>query len=201
MSVRSAASRPVITSPPTTAPHPSKLPQETVKSIAYPGAGTGTSTTPSTWPLSAKSATRADGRAYYRRKIDEGMSPKSALRSLKCKVSDALYSRMIADARRTARRLEQDGPGRQTGNDSASSATGSHPNQLFGKATPGPGLTLNQPHLQAQPRARRHPSTRRLPQRGLGMHTPLGEMEAVRTLPQFSIKHLSRVHRPRSGIT
>jgi transposase len=75
-----------------------------------------------------------DGRAYYRRKIDEGMAPKSALRALKRKVSDALYARMIADARRTARRLEQDGPGGQTGNDSASSATGSHPEPALRKS-------------------------------------------------------------------
>ena len=68
-----------------------------------------------------------DGRAYYRRTINEVMAPKSALRALKRKVSDALYARMVADARRAARRLEQDGPGGQTGNDSASSATGSHP--------------------------------------------------------------------------
>jgi transposase len=67
------------------------------------------------------------GRDYYRRKIEEGMPPKSALRALKRKISDALYARMIADARRAARQPAQGGPGGQTGNDSASSATGSHP--------------------------------------------------------------------------
>ena len=66
------------------------------------------------------------GRDYYRRKIDEGMAPKSALRALKRKISDALYARMIADAQRTARQ-DQGGPGGQTGNDSASNVTGSHP--------------------------------------------------------------------------
>ncbi len=52
---------------------------------------------------------------YYRRKIDEGMAPKPALRALKRKISDALYARMIADARRTARQPGQGGPGGLTG--------------------------------------------------------------------------------------
>src|SRR6185312_16885214 len=60
------------------------------------------------------------GRDYYLRKIEEGMAPKSALRSLKRKISDALYARMIADARRAARQPNRGGPGGQTGNDSAS---------------------------------------------------------------------------------
>jgi transposase len=74
------------------------------------------------------------GRDYYLRKIDEGMAPKSALRALKRKVSDALYARMIADAQRAARRRNEGGPGGQTGNDSASSATGSHPEPALRKS-------------------------------------------------------------------
>ncbi|HEU5271507.1 MAG TPA: IS110 family transposase [Jatrophihabitans sp.] len=74
------------------------------------------------------------GRSYYQRKIDEGMAPKSALRALKRKISDALYARMIADARRAAQRLDQGGPGGQTGNDSASSVTGSHPEPALRKS-------------------------------------------------------------------
>jgi transposase len=67
-----------------------------------------------------------EGRGYYDRKIAAGMAPKSALRALKRRISDALYSHMIADARR-ANRLPGKDPGGQSGNDSASSATGSHP--------------------------------------------------------------------------
>jgi len=74
------------------------------------------------------------GRDYYLRKIEEGMAPKSALRALKRKISDALYARMIADARRAARQPDQGGPGGQTGNDSASSATGSHPEPALRKS-------------------------------------------------------------------
>jgi transposase len=65
------------------------------------------------------------GRNYYDRKIAEGMTGKAALRSLKRKLSDALYARMIDDARRPAGK----DPGGQTGNDSASSAASSHPEQ------------------------------------------------------------------------
>lgn len=40
------------------------------------------------------------GRAYYDRKIAEGQSPKMALRSLKRRVSDAIYRHLIEDAER-----------------------------------------------------------------------------------------------------
>jgi hypothetical protein len=42
------------------------------------------------------------GRAYYDKKIAEGKTPKEALRALKRQVSDALYQKMKADARRVA---------------------------------------------------------------------------------------------------
>ena len=65
----------------------------------------------------------SEGRAYYEKKIAEGMTGKTALRALKRKISNALYTRMIDDARRLAAK----DPGGHTGNDSASSAAGSHP--------------------------------------------------------------------------
>ena len=64
------------------------------------------------------------GRAYYDRKIAEGKTPKEARRCLKRRISDAIYDRLMADARRLATRR---GPGGQAGNDSVSSAAGSHP--------------------------------------------------------------------------
>jgi transposase len=64
------------------------------------------------------------GYAYYQRKLDEGMGRKAALRALKRKVSDTIYTRMITDTRRI---VTPKGPGGHSGNDSASSATGSHP--------------------------------------------------------------------------
>jgi len=66
------------------------------------------------------------GRAYYDRKIGEGKTPKEALRALKRRISDALYAAMVADARRSAAKTKA-GPGGQSGNDSDTSAAGSHP--------------------------------------------------------------------------
>ena len=74
--------------------------------------------------------------------IAEGKTPKEALRSLKRRISDAIYARLRADARHAASSANE-GPGGQPGNDSDSSAAGSHPErQLFGQATPGPSSSL-----------------------------------------------------------
>ena len=76
------------------------------------------------------------GRAYYDKKRAEGKTGKEALRALKRQISDAIFARLQADARRAA---STNGPGGQPGNDSDSSAAGSHPaHRLFGQATPGP---------------------------------------------------------------
>jgi len=84
----------------------------------------------------------SDGRACYDKKIAEGKTHKEALRSLKRRISDALYARLRADARQAAGNA-QAGPGGQPGNDSDSSAAGSHPgHRLFGQATPEPSPTL-----------------------------------------------------------
>ena len=42
----------------------------------------------------------SDGRAYYQRKLAEGKTPKEALRSLKRRVSDAVFAQLQADTRR-----------------------------------------------------------------------------------------------------
>jgi transposase len=46
----------------------------------------------------------SDGRAYYDKKIAEGKTHKEALRSLKRRISDAIYARLLADARRARQR-------------------------------------------------------------------------------------------------
>ncbi len=82
----------------------------------------------------------SDGRAYYDKKAAEGKTHKEALRCLKRRISDAIFARLLADARRAAGAPPIAGPGGQPGNDSDSSAAGSHPERrLFGQATPGPG--------------------------------------------------------------
>jgi transposase len=84
----------------------------------------------------------SDGRAYYDKKIAEGKTHKEALRSLKRRISDAVYARLQADARQ-AEATTDNGPGGQPGNDSDSSAASSHPEHLlFGQATPGPDIKI-----------------------------------------------------------
>jgi transposase len=81
----------------------------------------------------------SDGRACYQRKLAEGKTRKEALRCLKRRISDAIYARLRADARKA-------GPGGQPGNDTGSSVTGSHPgHRLFGQATSGPEPSLRAP--------------------------------------------------------
>ena len=82
------------------------------------------------------------GRTYYDRKRAEGKTSKETLRSLKRQISDAIFARLQADARRTVT-ARATGPGGQPGNDSIASAASSHPeHRLFGQATPGPATTL-----------------------------------------------------------
>jgi len=77
-------------------------------------------------PRSCSTTFAASTCRSYDRKIAQGKTPKEALRALKRRVSDALYARMGADARRAARQATA-GPGGQPGNDSVASAAGSHP--------------------------------------------------------------------------
>ncbi len=79
------------------------------------------------------------GRRYYDRKIAEGMKHKSALRALKRKISDNIYAHLINDARHA----NDEDPGGQSGNDSVSSAAGSHPEQ--------PALRTSHSRVTAKP--------------------------------------------------
>jgi transposase len=84
----------------------------------------------------------SQGRAYYDKKIGEGKTHKEALRSLKRRISDAVYAALVADARQAAAACPK-GPGGQPGNHSVSRAASSHPaHRLFGQATPGPATTI-----------------------------------------------------------
>jgi hypothetical protein len=84
----------------------------------------------------------SDGHAYYEKKVAEGKAHKEALRSLKRRISDAIYARLRADAHQAPSSTDK-GPGGQPGNDTGSSAAGSHPeHRLFGQATPGPDPSL-----------------------------------------------------------
>ena len=84
----------------------------------------------------------SDGRAFYDKKIAEGKTHKEALRSLKRRISNAVFARLRADAGKAAAAAAR-GSGGQPGNDSIASAAGSHPeHRLFGSATPEPGTTI-----------------------------------------------------------
>jgi transposase len=98
----------------------------------------------------------SEGRAYYDRKLAEGKTGKEALRSLKRRISDAVFARLQADAHQLERSIDV-GSGGQEGNDSVASAAGSHPeHRLFDTATPEPDITLKRP---AAPRRRNTTST------------------------------------------
>jgi len=104
----------------------------------------------------------SEGRAYYEKKIAEGMTGKTALRALKRKISDALYARMIDDARRLAAK----DPGGHTGNDSASSAAGSHPEtpalrKSHSRATANSKTGTGQRPLRLRPAPDRRRTSRR----------------------------------------
>jgi transposase len=89
----------------------------------------------------------SDGRAYYDKKLAEGKTHKEALRCLKRQISDAIFTRLQADARKAAA-THAKGPGGQPGNDSASSAAGSHP--------AGQALRKSHSRTPCQPTTRHH---------------------------------------------
>ena len=102
------------------------------------------------------------GRAYYDRKIAEGHTGKAAIRALKRRISDAIYTRLRHDAAQTAARTPA-GPGGQPGNDADTCAAGSHPeHRLFGQATPEPDTTLR-PAATKSRSPRPAPATRTVP--------------------------------------
>jgi transposase len=71
----------------------------------------------------------SEGRDYYERKIAEGMTGKCALRALKRKVSDLIYTALLRDARRGEHARRGMGPGGQSGNDAVASVAGSQPDR------------------------------------------------------------------------
>ena len=87
-----------------------------------------------------------EGRAYYDRKKADGKAPMEAMRCVKRRLSDIVFQTMLNDAVRTTDATTRTGPGGQRGNDSDSSAAGSHPHTgSSDKSLPGP--------------ARQHPRT------------------------------------------
>jgi len=81
-----------------------------------------------------------EGRAHFDAKKAAGKTSMEAMRALKRRLSNVVYAQMLADQQRR----EAAGPGGQTGHDSDSSATGSHPH-TGSSDKPLPGPTSTQP--------------------------------------------------------
>src|SRR5690349_3224993 len=80
----------------------------------------------------------SEGRAYYDRKKSDGKAPMEAMRCVKRRLSDIVYQQMLHDALRHT----GTGPGGQQGDDSDSSAAGSHPHTgSSDKPLPGPATS------------------------------------------------------------
>ena len=82
---------------------------------------------------------QTEGRAYYDRRKADGKTSMEAMRALKRRLSNIVYRTMLDDAITATVSGSRTGPGGQTGRDSGSSATGSHPNAgSSDKPLPGP---------------------------------------------------------------
>jgi transposase len=80
-----------------------------------------------------------EGRAYFDRRKVDGKTSMEAMRALKRRLSNIVYRTMLDDAIAHTATRSRFGPGGQTGHDSDSSATGSHPNAgSSDKPLPGP---------------------------------------------------------------
>ena len=82
---------------------------------------------------------KCEGRVYYEKKLAEGKTHKEALRSLKRRISDAIFARLLAapggpDA--AAPRVREGNQGTTLTPGAAGHAGTS---ESFGQATPGPG--------------------------------------------------------------
>ena len=96
----------------------------------------------------------SEGRAYYDKKVTEGKTHKEALRSLKRKISDAIFARLQADARQAQRRRAREG-NRGT---ALTPARPAHTPNASSSDQPLPDLTP--PYGPAPPQARLHRRSR-----------------------------------------
>ena len=91
-----------------------------------------------------------EGRAYYDRRKTDGKTSMEAMRALKRRLSNIVYRTMLDDAIAHATTGSRTGPGGQRGNDSDSSAAGSHPHaDSSDKPLPGPATTQPKTPLPA----------------------------------------------------
>ena len=85
----------------------------------------------------------SEGRAYYEKKLAEGKTHKEALRSLKRRISDAIYARLQADARRAGQRPARRAREGNRGTALIPARPAHTPNAgSSDKPLPGPGTTI-----------------------------------------------------------
>jgi transposase len=98
------------------------------------------------------------GRGYYDRKVAEGKTPKEALRALKRRISDALWTAMVADPgapRPRLHRIRRAREGNRGTTQSPARPAHTPRHRLFGQATPEPDRRLRPPSLVRDARRRR----------------------------------------------
>ncbi len=84
----------------------------------------------------------SEGRDYYDRKKADGKAPMEAMRCVKRRLSDIVFQQMLNDAVKHSATIVGTGPGGHRGDDSDSSAAGSHPHtNSSDKSLPGPVRT------------------------------------------------------------
>ncbi len=186
------ASPAAITSPPITAPPQLRCPPGTGRPAGCRCAATGASTTRSTWPRSPRSGTgTATAAPITRRSWPRERRTRKRSGPSSGGVSDAIFARLQADARQAAE-ASVTGPGGQPGNDSASSAAGSHPaRQLFGQATPEPATSATA-GIPSAPRSSRAES------RGRTGHSPVAATLPP-AKPQVQVEYPERSEDERPG--
>jgi transposase len=100
-----------------------------------------------------------EGRAYYRRKLAAGKTPREALRCLKRRLSDVIYRRLVTDAQRHHQADAEAGPGGHCGASQESSAVDLPPLiDTSDQPLPGPA----QPTLRPRPPRRKTPRNQAL---------------------------------------
>jgi transposase len=93
-----------------------------------------------------------EGGAYFDRRKADGKTSMEAMRALNRRLSNIVYRAMLDDAITATMTRSRTGPGRHTGHDSDSSATGSHPNAgSSDKPLPGPAKPQRRTPLPAAP--------------------------------------------------
>jgi transposase len=117
-----------------------------------------------------------EGRAYYRRKLQQSKTSMEAMRALRRRLSDAVYRQLVADAAARQAALRQTGPGGHSGAALSSSAAGLPPGTgTSDQPLPGPApSTLPPPQAALKTPAAPTAATSRRRARGVNVERPTG---------------------------